>query len=242
MPSTNPTTDQSNNVIQWFDQNFVHYRQYRVIICRACRYAVIPKQIESHLQHAHSWQITPKQRRIIRENIFQRSDVAHEPDQVQYPNPNHESIPELRIHFNCYRCSWENEWGEQCRFICRTIRTIQEHCKNTHHWCNHQHRGGNKRTQLQQASNRMWIDGQTCQQFFVQGSWKKLFPIQNTQNRQPPKPITVEQALQRLDKKLKWAEKEREEITIEADKNRYIPNPWLDRAGWAKHLNRVVED
>ena len=233
--------DQTDQVIKWFDKNFIHYREYRVIICRTCRYAVIPKQIETHLHHAHSWQVTPKQRRIIREYLFHRVDIAHQSANVQYPSPNHESIPELPIHFNCYRCTWEDEWGEQCQVCYQSIKNMQKHCKDAHGWQNTQQRGGNMRKMAKQTPNRMWIDGQTCQQFFNQGGWQKLFPVQNTRNRQPPKPITVEQALQRLDKKLKWAEKEREEITIEANKNRYIPNPWLDRAGWAKHLDGVVE-
>ncbi|PVH90093.1 hypothetical protein DM02DRAFT_607707, partial [Periconia macrospinosa] len=130
---------------------------------------------------------------------------------------------------------------EACGHINQQLKHIQEHCRKKHGWENPRRRG----RQSQGSSARyptMWVEGVACQKFQSTGRLGRLFAVSQ------PQPDT--HAIDRGDGDIQRAivvslsqatvdvearEKEKQDH-IEADQDRYLFHAWLDRAGWAKHL------
>ncbi len=142
-----------------FNRFFKHMPEYRIILCKRCGYAVIPKQIGGHLSDQHKGEISKKTREAILEFIRGLDNVAWTKDEVIYLHKPVEVILGLPVYHDGIVCKWEGEDGTPCLdvYICRTTRGIQEHCKEKHKWVNCQKRGGNSRAKCREAVNKLWV-------------------------------------------------------------------------------------
>jgi hypothetical protein len=228
--------------INQFQKVFKHWAEYRVIYCRTCRYCTPPHQIRRHLDdhHAH---IMPAIRIQIVQAVNSIKDVARQPEEVQYPPPDHEPIVGLEVHENKYQCITPSTDQNVCMYICLTKDHMQKHCKKEHHWKNTQSRGGGRRGQQQQTPNRMWVNNRTCQQFFRVAQWKRYFPVQPRDPSRNPATTSeiVIRGQQELAADIKAIKEYQEKKKIDSKENRYQANPWLDRAGWKSHLAQYSE-
>ena len=214
--------------------------KFRVIYCRQCRFCPVPSQIAGHLdlQHVN----VPKQIRArIVEEVQKIPDVAQRPEDVIYPEPGEEDIPELKLYSNACRCLGTRKDGHPCSYTVPTIKKIQEHCRDEHAWVNEQTRGGNARKKQKQTPNRMWVDGQCCQQFFRTGAgWKKYFTVSG--GKQGKECATVDEIVsqgeRQLESHLAAVEADHQTQQVEADHHPYRANRWLRRAAWPHHLAR----
>jgi len=222
-----------------FKRVFKHLPDQQVIVCIECQYCIQPDQIKGHLSTNHNG-IPNQVRKAIQEFVKTLDNVAYQKGDVVYPDPDSVPIPELPIYDNGLVCM--SELGiNQCGYICRSIETMQRHCKKTHNWVNSQKRGGNSRAKQQQPGNRLWIDKQHCQRFFKQGAWQQYFQVMQEEGEEAdPYPerslVIIEKGKKMLDQQLEEVEEAKKRRLIEADGNRYVPNAWLKRTGWATHL------
>ena len=78
---------------------FSHLHEYRVIICKACHFAVVPSQIKAHLSKHHP-NIPPNTRQSLADQGYELGDLAHVESDVIYPDPRLAAIKELPIYNN----------------------------------------------------------------------------------------------------------------------------------------------
>ena len=188
-----------------FEQLFKIWPDYRVIQCVQCQYAVMPTQIEGHLSSKKHRRSVPNGTRKAIDGFVrtQVNSVAWEAEDVTYPPSDSAPINGFPIFENGLRCVSVDLLDRECGHVCRTVGSMQEHCKTVHGWENGQRRGGDTRKKSRQTPNRLWEEGQAVQQFFVQGSWKRYFAIK------PPDPVPQAPASQNT-----W--KERVHATMQA--------------------------
>jgi hypothetical protein len=158
-----------------FHTFFEHLPQYKIIRCRSCQYAVVPIQTERHIRDHHP-QIPVAVRRTTAQAVLDLPDIAHQHEDVIYPDIGSEPVPGFPIVTNALRCNGQKD-GQRCDYVCAAVRTIQQHCKAEHAWENDQRRGGNTRVKSKHTPNRMWKEGVHCQRFFEYKQWKKVFPV-----------------------------------------------------------------
>lgn len=219
-----------------FNQLFNHLHEYRVIICRACRYAVVPDQVTAHLAHNHP-DIPTQTCKNIQSNTDQMEDLARINKEVIYPDSKDAGVEGLPIYQDGLGCVSESDGGQQCSYVCRNIRSIQNHCRLNHGWVNTQKRGRRSTASREQQSNhRLWIENQSCQRFFVQGKWQRYFKITQERRISEDKESIVKQGEQLLDRRIAQIEEDKKRKEVEEPTNRFIVNTWLEHTGWQSHL------
>jgi superfamily II DNA helicase RecQ len=240
--SSTPVEQRSMHV--WEDV-FQHFAEYRVIVCKRCQYAVRPDHVQAHLQQAH--RTTSKdQRESIARVLAEWRDVARKKDDVRYPHPHDAPISGLPIYSDGLKCNGSDETGETCRYICRTIRGIQQHCKQQHGWVNRQKRGDRITERKKHSPNRMWTDEQHCQRLFENPQWKKYFAVKLQPAQFEQSEVDFEARERRADAIIKKHEADlkahKRERLIGGEGGRYVPMPWLDFTGWHRHLGEFKMD
>jgi hypothetical protein len=119
-----------------FDAYLTHLPQYKIVICRSCRFAVPPQAIKSHLRAQHS-PISSQSIKGIQSIIDNLGDsVARSAQDVIYPDPDAEPIERLRTYHDGLRCTSLDSAGQQCGYICRSVARMQQHSKSVHKWVN----------------------------------------------------------------------------------------------------------
>ena len=220
--------------MQSFDSIFVHYPRFRVIICRACRIGVIPVHVAGHLSRQHSF--VPKATRDeVVKYVERMRDVAHAPEDIVWPKPEDEPIPELEVFRDAVRCSRHDANGKPCTKICRSRQNMQAHEKKEHVITGTRARGRPKRGE---GSTRSGWEPAYCQQVFRDaGDWKRLVQVgsveastgQFDEERQCKKRRFDEM----VDARREIQQKRR---MIIKTPSRYQANMWLVRTDWARDL------
>ena len=107
---------------------FIHLPQYRVIVCRQCKYAVLPSQIDAHLSSKKHGLGKDQRQRIVREvgKVLGLIWNERQLETFQFPPATAIAIPELRA---------ARRDGLKCR-LCKYVichrQLIQEHCRTVH--------------------------------------------------------------------------------------------------------------
>lgn len=109
--------------------------QYRVVICTCCQYAVVPAGISKHLRTSHK-RLSLQHRRQIEEEITKDRRLAPTESEVIYPLPTDPPLEQLPVYFDGLKCGARDQPNSACRYVCRTIRGMQEHCKEQNGWVN----------------------------------------------------------------------------------------------------------
>jgi superfamily II DNA helicase RecQ len=217
-----------------FHTFFEHLPQYKIIRCRSCQYAVVPIQTERHIRDHHP-QIPVAVRRTTAQAVLDLPDIAHQHEDVIYPDIGSEPVPGFPIVTNALRCNGQKD-GQRCDYVCAAVRTIQQHCKAEHAWENDQRRGGNTRVKSKHTPNRMWKEGVHCQRFFEYKQWKKVFPVRGGDGDErmrsdPRNAVAAKRLVQRAQDIVDEAEK-REDTT----RDHFVADPWMEMTGWHRHL------
>ncbi|KAK2736676.1 hypothetical protein CKAH01_18891 [Colletotrichum kahawae] len=216
---------------------FVHDTQYSILICTLCKYAVVANEVTAHL-HNHYQSITAKARSKVARLVSDIPSIIRSQADLQsfqYPDSTvkpiaHIAPPQVdRLH--CY----------SCRYICRCVQNMQEHCRVEHGWQNDWQKGGNVQKRAIAARDLLWAMGVLCQQFFPShaGSW--WFEV----GRGLGMAVQSEPAVPAASK-TRWfvALHENQEKRFEADACEEVstvdeklePNGWLYHVGWTRDL------
>lgn len=130
-----------------FSTLFVHYENFQVIVCKGCRFAVVPDQVKAHLKQSHN-SLTLKTRNEIAERIQQLEHIAYRREDVHYPAFEEEAIQELGPALeNCYQC-------KECRSLTESRKGIEGDCRQKHGWASSKRRGGRGSSRRQPARNQ----------------------------------------------------------------------------------------
>ena len=195
------------------------------------------------MSNQHKGKTSKKTREAIVGFVRELDNVAWTKDEVIYPQELVEVISGLPVFYDGFLCKWEGEDGTACpdAYICRTIRGIQEHCKEEHKWANCQKRGGNSRAKCRETVNKIWVADQDCQRFFVQGEWQRYFRVvQRREGTAQGFDPVIKRGEAELDRRVKEIKEAREKREMEGNTNRFIANPWLEFTGCEEHVRKCV--
>lgn len=203
-----------------FEKLFIHHRECQIVICKRCQFAVNPASVKGHIQRKHKT-VTKEQCVRVVAFIGSLSQVAWDPEQVNYPDTSSPAIPGIPIYTNGLRCTFDTQ-GRECNYTCRERSGMRKHCK-THDYENPRGRG---RPTEDTDRSQLWIENQTCQELFKTGIWRKIFPIQVVpRSGQTATVDAAAEANEWMDGLFTSMDKAQEQARTE--RNRYEPNPWL---------------
>ncbi|KAK2758592.1 hypothetical protein CKAH01_05640 [Colletotrichum kahawae] len=141
---------------------FVHDTQYSILICTLCKYAVIANEVTAHLRNHHR-SITAKARSKVARLVGDIPSIIRSQADLQsfqYPDSTVKPIAHIAPpQVDGLRC-------HSCRYMCRRVRNMQEHCRVEHGWQNDWQKGGNMQKRAMAARDLPWATGVPCQQFF----------------------------------------------------------------------------
>lgn len=147
-----------------FNTLFVHFPNFEVIVCKDCRFAVVPDQVKAHLRQSHGL-LTAKTRNEIVGHVQQLENIAYRHEDVHYPVFEEEAINELGPALeNCYQC-------KECGSLTESKKGIEGHCREKHGWASSKGRGGRGSFRRQPARNQPYTEGHCCQRFFRFRQW-----------------------------------------------------------------------
>ena len=108
---------------------FEHLAEYAVAVCKECRYAVWPDQIEGHLQKQHK---TPyKEARDVSKGIDSWSGLIRYPGELELPKCVARPTHQLPLYTDGLLCQLD---PEHCKYIARSIETLKKHWRSKHGW------------------------------------------------------------------------------------------------------------
>jgi Orsellinic acid/F9775 biosynthesis cluster protein D len=153
-----------------FEDIFEYLSEFKVIICKTCRYAVPPTQVNTHLRDQHRMPVN--QRSSIVKIVRGIDELAQCPEEVQYSRRARIAVGMLPVYRDGLICTAEegSDKSSSCGFVSRSRRHMQTHCTQVHGWKNQQKRGRVAGQKTQHPQERMWKTGQAYQRLFVQGN------------------------------------------------------------------------
>lgn len=226
--------------MEQLDAIFTYSPTHCIVICKTHYQGILQSQLRSHLNSKHK-ELTPKTRRQIVLAAASFRGWAKTEDEVVFPEPEAMPILFLPVYRNAFMCVSATPSNKACGHINQQLKHIQEHCRDKHGWKNPRQRG----RQAQGSSVQyltMWVEGIACQKFQNTGRLGRLFAVSQPQPNTHMVDREDEDIRRAVTASLSQAtmdaeEREKEQHDrIEMDRDRYMFNAWLHRAGWAEHL------
>jgi hypothetical protein len=125
---------------------FYYYPEYRVLVCKSCRYAIQPTRIVAHLRSKQHG-LTESESEVIATQ-YQGHDLADPHTELVVPYTIVTPIEHLTIYRDSIACA-------HCDFVCRAQWWMKQHQRDAH---DYKSRRGRKMTVTWTPT---W-----CQQFF----------------------------------------------------------------------------
>jgi uncharacterized C2H2 Zn-finger protein len=219
---------------------FDHLAVYGLVVCKECRYAVWPKEIEGHLHGKHH-RLPRKEAQQIAEEIYDWPGLIPFASELEVPFSVDIPIPQLALFDDGLKCHLK---PGRCSYICREKRTLISHWRTEHGWSIMSKRGGSGKAkrekmkrEFEQASKRVY-----CQRFFPMYHGSQYFEVRRLKEAQRDQTRVIREGLwSRIQEEAQKSWQEAVRLSQEKIKEGEPTdgNPWLDRTGWAKYLKNV---
>jgi hypothetical protein len=202
---------------------FIHLSQYSVIVCKKCKYAILPSQIDAHLSNKKKHRYSKEERQSIIQEVAKLPGLIQSEAQLEafvFPQPNSPAIPELKAAKpNGLKC-------RLCAYVVCHRQLIQEHYRTVHGWENEQKKGRSSYKKRQVEPEWPWISGVHCQQFFKQGPKSGFFEVigEEVVQEREAEPDMWAKVQKITAERFEHIEKKAKETIQEADENAE-PNP-----------------
>src|SRR6185369_1205307 len=198
---------------------FEHLVEYKLAICRECRYAVWPDQVEGHLHDQHK--ISRKKAGFVGEIVRDWPGLIRYPSELELPSGVIEPIAQLALYPDGLLCRRD---PTRCRYIARSAESIRRHWREHHGWSAAGKRGRPSRTKekMVQMQAEEGCKRVHCQRFFSSRHGSQYFEVQQSgegqENGPQPVPVDGEAAWAEVGKEMAkaWAHiQKRAETTIQ---------------------------
>ncbi|KAH7029957.1 hypothetical protein B0J12DRAFT_682882, partial [Macrophomina phaseolina] len=154
---------------------FNYLPEYRLLVCKDCKYAVCLDQVRIHLRGKHH-ELGPKETTAALADVQREwTDPAKNVSEVYIPARVSQPIAHLPLYEDGLLCQLDSP---KCRYICRDMKTLKEHWRVVHHWSLGTKGGSGKQKQerlearLQTARKEVY-----CQRFFTQKHGSQFFQV-----------------------------------------------------------------
>ncbi len=141
---------------------------YGVIVCKECKYAVWPPEVDSHLANVRHRMAKATRQRIQRE-VQQWEGLVTSDNELDLPITIREIIPELLLH-DGFLCVLQER---QCKAVFRSHDCLRKHWREDHDgWTvsGKKERGGGLSVKEQQMAEKRFGEAHkkvSCQRFFA---------------------------------------------------------------------------
>ena len=209
--------------------------EYPFIICQKCEYACVADEVGTHLRKEHG-HITASERSRIAKLIKEIPEIIHDQAglrRFRFPPV----ITKLILYIAALAC--DGIRCNECGFVIRSTQGIQKHCRDEHGWENDWKKGGNVAKRSKEERQLPWTKGVYCQRFFrsrAASQWFEVGRDSQVAGVAEAAEDPVEQRITQIHEAQARRFKERVKQTIKAGDDKAEPNPWLQRVGWAQHL------
>ena len=213
-------------------QHFEHLAEYQLVICKACKYAVWPSQIQQHYQGSHhKW---GRQRaKDLQTAVQSWFGVLQYLIELEVPNRVSAVISALELHTDELQCQLE---FTQCQYVCRKSRIMIDHLKQKHNWTQQQRRGNVSRRSTKRQQFPSWATVH-CQRFFNSRQGFQFFVVeqfssssQKSTSRQAQNIVFVwQQVSDLMAQAWKIVDEKKARIITEGEASEV--NSWLERTG-----------
>ncbi|KAH6949638.1 hypothetical protein DER45DRAFT_472990, partial [Fusarium avenaceum] len=219
---------------------FIHVLELPFVICKVCKLGCVANEIPRHLKQKHTKIAADQIGEIIKAvdaipGLVRRQNELHD---FQFPDASNEAIPYLEPpRGGMLGCP-------TCGYFVSNRRDIQAYYREKHGWENDWQKGGNIKKKLEQPRETPWIDGVYCQRFFRRRWASRWFQVRKDDEPEVQMAINHEpreDAVKRLirihqEQVAKFNAAEEDEIKVADEKKE--PSAWLERTGWADHLQK----
>lgn len=224
----------TSEIRRLFDQFFTFNPTYQILICKNHEYAIRTNQISAHLDNYHQ-DILPSSRKELA--VYIKSSYT---DDIRYPTEKIPPIAYLSIKKDYLKCLYLiGDNNKPCGYITSSLKNIKRHLKDNHNWTNPKKRGRARRIDNSDRASSLWQNGIFCQQFYLIGSDHRLFEVASPDTVAPASEL-AEIGTKKLE--IRLSELDPATRPDPAVISRLEPNPWLNRAGWARHLAGFDKD
>ncbi|TQV90208.1 DNA helicase [Cordyceps javanica] len=220
---------------------FIHDPKFPFLFCGPCRWAIARAEVATHLSKHHQ-DISIVNRKAVAQAIEKVPDVVDtQAELIDYELPDREA-PILHIHppqTDGLRC-------RACPYVVRTVRNMQQHCREQHGWVNDWKRGRRMRVNVPSARQVPWTADIHCQRLFAGGPASHWFEVQKTAERPEQDGGSNSRTTDAEDNVCTFQNMMRDMGTtfqamaaaekIQEDDQKREANAWLGRVGWAQHL------
>ena len=115
--------------------SIVHLPEFQVVVCKKCKYVVLPSIINAHFAAKPKHGLSKEERQCIVAEIAEIDGLIKDNEdlrQYQFPFPSPTSLPIKELaepKRNGIRCTFKvGDKGRECSFICCSLQQIQKHC------------------------------------------------------------------------------------------------------------------
>ena len=213
---------------QLFNQLFTINLDFNVLICKTHQIGINYTYIKGHINTLHR-SLQPKSRAALISYISSLLTPIY-----SLPNRKIPIIQHLKLYLNGLKCSvFDDLKQDVCGVIYLHKNTLLAHYRKEHKTT----KSGQGRPKKAKAETAPFISNILCQKFFNAGPDQRLFEVS-----QPDLDVTT--AIDALNvnqiHQIGLNQLQTRQIAqsdqISQEYTRLNTNPWLDRAGWAKHL------
>ncbi|KAH5737485.1 hypothetical protein HBI18_067960 [Parastagonospora nodorum] len=223
--------------MEQFNSIFEYLPPHCIAICKSHAQGIVQSQLAAHLNTKHP-ELVPNTRiaiiRAVQDEASLRQWAFDEGD-VIYPSPATRPLPHLPVYTDGLQC-------RECGRMYRHLKRMEAHCREDHAW------KGRPRGGRGPGAAVMWAVGVKCQKYHNTGHLGRLFEVDATVEAGPaagsPEAdirLAVRAALSQAVTDAR-ARQRAQNAAIEADTDRYEFQAWLNRAGWARHLQGLQRD
>lgn len=226
--------------MDWKDrmEPFIHLSKYPFIICKSCQFACVANEVYAHIKNHHPAIQINRRREIVRAVAAIPGIICNQEELQNFPlpKPAAEPVPFIQpLREDGMSC-------KKCGKVYRQPWQMREHCEKVHGWKNDWERGGDVVRKSKEPREVPWTMGVRCQRFFPSRAASGWFEIRCT-SESPASSMGRAGAGKDVTKRIqqihqaqeeKFRKKSRAKIWVANEKTE--PNPWVERAGWARHL------
>jgi hypothetical protein len=219
---------------------FIHVLQLPFVICKTCKFGCVANEIPRHLRQNHVKIPADQIDRIVKEidaipGLVRRQEDLHD---FRFPDPTNEAIPYLEPPrggmLGCH----------ESPYFASDKREIQAHYRTEHGWQNDWKKGGNIKKKLEQPREKPWTEGAFCQRFFRRRRASRWFQVRKDDESEVQTAINHEPREDAVKRLIRIHQEQvnrfntAEEVEIKVADEKKEPSAWLERTGWADHLQK----
>jgi hypothetical protein len=220
---------------------FIYITTQRVVVCAQCQHGVVANEAATHLASKHK--VMPAETRAqVAKNVQRIRGVIRTQDDLdsfRFPPPEWSAHPHLQTPrtdgLGCH----------QCTFVSPHRRIIQQHYADEHDWVNLRGKGRINASRAERLEAVPWRTGVRCQRYFISRKASGWFEVERRRapvQEEGPVETRKDQMIQVFQRQVEMCEEAGKQEVVEEVDAKTEPNKWLDRVGWAQHLDGFEVD